>query len=565
MSKLHARHVADALRATYDGLIDMSDCGASGDQRDKVFLTRALAAFAVRRVAGIDPTAAAGCVIDGTDDNGIDAVHVDLGASRLTLVQSKWDSNGTGSLASGDALKFIAGIKDLTDLRFDRFNERLSPHVPELEQAVRDPRLSIRVVVAISGSSVFSEHAQRAFDDLEAEMNETQPLVEVELLGLKELHKAITADLEGDRIAFDVTLEHWGQLTEPFSAFYGVVDAQTVAEWYEQYADRLFSQNLRKALGFTPVNSSLVHTLTQSPDNFWYFNNGITVLCDSIAKTPKGGPTRTFGEFKVEGVSVVNGAQTVASVFNAVRRNPSVAGQAKVWVRFISLEGCPPTFATEVTRATNTQNTVENRDFVALDEEQDRLRTEMLLSMGKLYSIKRGEQSPPPENGCTVVDATVALACAHRDSGLAVLAKSAVGRLWDDIARSPYKTLFNSGTTAHRVWRCVSVLREVDAILDVKRRQLDGRARSVAIQGNRMVLHAVFGALDQSVLDNLDASWDDEMARVPALAAQALASLIHWVEAEYSNNYITSLFKNASRCRVLADRVQADMTAGIAR
>ncbi|MFE3159893.1 AIPR family protein [Streptomyces sp. NPDC059221] len=55
--------------------------------------------------------------------------------------------------------------------------------------------------------------------------------------------------------------------------------------------------------------------------------------------------------------------------------------EARVWVRFISLGGCPPDFATDVTRATNTQNSVESRDFVALDQQQERIRRDMLLSL----------------------------------------------------------------------------------------------------------------------------------------------------------------------------------------
>ncbi len=566
MSNLQVRHVADSLRLTYADLVDLSDVGTADDeQRDKALLTRALAAYAIRRFTAVEPETAASCITDGTNDNGIDAVYVDLAEARLFVVQTKWDSNGTGSLAVGDAHKFVAGVKDLTDEQFDRFNDRLVLHIPQIEAALRDPRLKITMIIAMPGASVFAEHTQRVFTDLESEMNEIQPMLEVRILGLSELHKAITSDMQGTRIDLNVTLEHWGQLTEPFAAYYGVVDALTVASWYDEYGDQLFSQNLRRALGHTAVNSSLEATLTGQPENFWYFNNGITALCDSIAKTARGGTTRTFGEFSLEGVSVVNGAQTVASVAEAVRLAPDTAALAKLWVRFISLQGCPADFAGNVTRATNTQNTVESRDFVALDPEQDRLRTEMLLSLKKLYSVQRGEHPPQAENGCTVTDATIALACAQPDSNLAVLAKSAVGRLWDDISKPPYKILFNGGMTAHRVWRCVAVMRAVDAWLATQRLALGGRSRAVEVQGNRMVLHVVFRSLDMSRIDDLDSDWGVELARVPDLCELAIASLTWWVEADYSANYITSLFKNASKCRLLASKVHTDLEAGTRR
>ena len=96
-------------------------------------------------------------------------------------------------------------------------------------------------------------------------------------------------------------------------------------------------------------------------------------------------------------------------------------------VKLISLESCPPDFSTQVTRAANTQNRIENRDFAALDPEQTRLRTEMLLSLNKEYVFRSGDQAPDQSNGCTLDEATIALACANSDATDAVNAKQAIG------------------------------------------------------------------------------------------------------------------------------------------
>jgi hypothetical protein len=231
---------------------------------------------------------------------------------------------------------------------------------------------------------------------------------------------------------------------------------------------------------------------------------------------------------------------------------------AQVWVRFISLEGCPPEFASNVTEATNTQNAVERSDFVALDPEQGRLRTELVLSLGKTYSIKRGEDTPPREHGCTVTEATVALACAQSEPALAVVAKSAVGRLWESIDRAPYKQLFNSGTTAHRLWACVEVSRAVDSALEKKRDDLEGRAHAVAVQGNRIALHLVFRELDLRAAEQRDDKWEKQLDSIAKRTNDIVDLMIKHVEAEYPSNYVTSLFKNASRCGTLVDLVSAD-------
>jgi hypothetical protein len=108
---------------------------------------------------------------------------------------------------------------------------------------------------------------------------------------------------------------------------------------------------------------------------------------------------------------------------------PNAVADARVTIRFISLEDCPPEFAGEVTRGANTQNRVERPDFVALDPQQDRLATELAID-GLRHAIKSGEPTPETETGCAVIDATVALSCAKRTPDLAVQAKRQIGSLW---------------------------------------------------------------------------------------------------------------------------------------
>ncbi len=563
MTALRVRHIADALDAKFQGLIDLSDvANASENQKEAAFKTRALAAQAVSRIARLDPMTAAASVVDGTGDNGIDAVFV-TEEDVVVLVQSKWDSNGTGGIGLGDARNFIAGLKALTNEQFDRFNDKLKPHIANLQAALANSDVTFVMVVATTGSTEFSDPVATAFRDMEDELNDPTPLVRVDKLGLGDFHSAITADADGASIEIAARVENWGFVTEPYEAYYGAVSAAEVAEWYERHGDRLFEQNLRKPLGNTQVNQGLGRTLDEEQAHFWYFNNGITGLCASIRRLPRGAASRTSGDFELNGVSIVNGAQTVAAIARAAKgADEEEALDAKVWVRFISLEGCPPEFASAVTSATNTQNTVERIDFVALDPEQARLRTELLLSVQKTYSIKRGEEQPPPEYGCTVSEATVALACAEAaDPSLAVIAKSAVGRLWESTRRAPYKTLFNPQISAYRVWRTVQAMREVDKQLELRRSGLEGRDRAVAVQGNRIALHLVFRELDSSRIDAPEVDWDGQLSRIPTKTDEVLHLMIKHVEDEYGGNYITSLFKNAGRCERLVDLVVADLAA----
>jgi hypothetical protein len=263
----------------------------------------------------------------------------------------------------------------------------------------------------------------------------------------------------------------------------------------------LLSLNLRNFIGASDVNDAMTATLVSTPERFWYFNNGITVLWGEVTKKLTGGAERSSGVFDCKGVSVVNGVQTVGSIAQASLKNPAQLETARVMVRFISLRNCPEGFASDVTRAAKTQNRIELRDFAALDPEQERLRIELQLDEKKTYIYKTGSHSVTPEDGCTVDEAATALACAQPDVALAVQAKREISKLYEDITRAPYKLLFNASVTATRMWRSVQVQRSVESALKELGATLEGRERLVAIHGNRFILHHVFRELPMNKFD----------------------------------------------------------------
>ncbi|QSB16693.1 AIPR family protein [Natronosporangium hydrolyticum] len=547
---LQVTQVAAKIERDYQDLIDLSDVGAHA-QRAHLH-TRGLAALAVQMVTGRDPVDASAAIVDGGDDNGIDAIWVDEATPWIVLVQSKWRQHGRGGIDLGDMHKFVDGLKALTEERFERFNAKVKPFAAQLTAALREVNLRITVVVVTTGASTLGEHSQRVFDDVAEQMNDPTEQVELRVLGLAEVHRFL---VEGMRVQadVDVTLANWGPLDGPYQAFYGAASASEVAGWYEQHGDRLFDGNIRRALGLTSANRSIVATLRKTPGHFWYFNNGITVLCQKIEKTAAGGVMRTFGQFSLTGITVVNGAQTVASIAEAARHDPAVVEQAQVLVRLISLDDVAADFGEQVTRATNTQNTVEARDFVALDSLQSTLREDFALRLGKRYSVKRGEDQPVGAEGCSVVEAADALACAHPDPSFAVLAKRERGMLLET-GDGYYRQLFTSDLAAELLWRHVEVLRLVDAVLAERKTELAGRAKTVAVHGNRLTAHLVFRAM--AATDEPDERTD---RGVRDLTRVMLGHLIDEVEAAFPDNYVTSLFKNTTKCRQLATVIQGRM------
>ena len=548
MSIVQVRQIKDYLNSNFAGLIDMSDWdGKPEDQRVKAFLSRGVAALALMHLAGITRELAAAAIVDGYDDNGIDAIFFDSAERLLYVLQSKWEENGTGSVELGDAQKFITGVRDLIHPRFERFNAKVQKRAAEINEALSKNGTKVVLVLAYTGSQALSVHVNTAISDLLGGLNDTGDVASFQPLSQKELYGAITA--LGESIDLEVMIYEWAKVADPFTAYYGQVKAVDIASWWSKWGVRLLSLNLRNFIGATDVNAGMVATLTTAAEKFWYFNNGVTVLCGELSKKLAGGSDRTSGMFDCKKVSIVNGAQTVGSIAQALVKSPTSLENAKVLVRFISLEHCPEGFAVEVTRAANTQNRIESRDFAALDPQQERIRIELLVEEKKQYVYKTGAYSVPPDEGCTIDDAAVALACAQQDVALAVQAKREISKLYEDIEKAPYKLLFNPQLSAKALWRSVQIQRSVDVALREHAKGLDDRSQMVAVHGNRFILHEVFNslgdALRQSPLDELK-------LRSGEIAADIHQALTFAVEKHYPGSYLNSLFKNAEKCRQLS-------------
>lgn len=389
-------------------------------------------------------------------------------------------------------------------------------------------------------------------NDLLHELNDPTELVSYQVISQRELHNAVSGQAYGDPIKLEIPLSEWGQIREPFMAFYGQINAEFIANLWNMYENRLFANNLRKFMRDTDVNESIKETLVDCPEKFWYFNNGITILCKRIKKTPLHGSDRKIGSFICEDLSVVNGAQTVGSIGATYATNPESVKQAQVLIRLISLEDCPEGLDTEITRATNTQNRIEPRDFASLDPEQQRLKTEMFLLHQKEYVYKSGDDTPSQENGCDIVEATIALACLNSDPGLAVQAKREIRKLWDNIERKPYKMIFNPGLTSIRLWRAVEIKRIVDSVLENEKSTREGRERLICVHGNRLILHKVFRRLPIDKFDDPDIDFEIIKESASEETTLILNELIKAVEKRYSKSYPANIFKNKTKCSELA-------------
>ena len=565
MSKLHVRHIEQALESEFSDTIVMADYDDHDDStRRSAFLSRALAAFPIAAFTDSPAREIALGITDGFFDNGIDLIHYDLSQERLYLVQSKWRADGNASPSVADVQKFLQGIRDLLNLNFDRFNDKVNAQKQQIVAALDNPRATIEAVFVHTGVHELSSEAQNLFSDLEDQINDAGEILSLRTMKQSDVHALVSSGVDAARVDLDIALFDWGQITEPYSAFYGQVAVSDIGAWYRDHGSDLFDRNLRKFIADSEVNHTIAESARQSPETFWYYNNGVTILCQSIVRKAIGGIDRKHGQFRCEGVSIVNGAQTVGAIGQALssaQGSVTSTADGRVLVRLISLENCPSEFASAVTRATNTQNRIVSRDFVALDEQQERLRVELRIEK-KTYALKTGDADPPPAHGCSVVEATVALGCADPDVQLAVQVKREIGRIWEDTESAMYRRLFNSSTTSTRLWLCITAMRAVDEILREIQVSEEGRRRQVAVHGNRLILHTVFRRMPEFQLQDASSVLDMDTIRSETSATFEL--FCKKIERDYDGNYLASLFKNRTKCTDVVETTLQALEVGSA-
>ncbi len=552
MSILKVSHIKAHLEKNFRGKIDLTDIqNRPQADIDKNFLSRALAAYALTIVAVATIEDAAKSIVDGFDDNGIDAIYFDTSSKNLWLVQSKYIENGTSGIDNGDVEKYTKGVKNLIDSKFSRFNKKVQKRQQEILDALQDATVKIQVLFCYTGKKL-STHNEASINDLIEELNDNSDLVKFNDFNIDKAHKGLVVGLNSEPINEDIIISNWGYIDEPYKSYYGQINGAALGELWLKYGRRLFTENIRSFLGTSEVNDEIVKTIRTEPNNFIYFNNGITILCESIKKKPISGSDRNLGAFECEGLSVVNGAQTLGSIGSLTDIPTIDLSNIKVFVKFISLEGSPEGFGQRITVATNTQNKVDKKDFVSLNAEQERIKIDLKLENIDYHFKRSDEKIIPDDTNYILEEVAFSLAALWEDVTLTTTVKKASGKLWEDVQNKPYIDIFNSTISARKIMKAVKIYRFITNKMKTLSYDSEGRQRSVYLYGNTFVSHIIFQRLPKQYL--ADSSPDFENFynnELETKTNECLTELENLIETHYPDAMIGFIFRNYSKCRDL--------------
>lgn len=345
---------------------------------------------------------------DGSGDGGIDLAVLERGESDETgsmgdtwyLVQSKY-----GSAWTGPDTALQEGLKVISTLNGERKLSSLSANVRDKLTTFRQQAgENDRIVLTFATIDTPSEEERRVLDQIR-DFGRTQfgPIFDVETVGLRTIY---------DRLVDELSKESARRLTVPLKGalaqggqdlLVGVASLTDLYQFLKAYRsatqnlDQLYERNVRRFLGGrVKVNKAMQETLRNEPERFGLFNNGITVVVSDFAEIGDG-------RYDLTEPFVVNGCQTTRSIWEVLDAKLGAGGKGDsddpwrnkvengvVVVKVAKVGSKGDQLLNQITRYTNSQNVVREKDFIALDNNfrswQQRLEAERDLYL----EIQRG-------------------------------------------------------------------------------------------------------------------------------------------------------------------------------
>lgn len=333
------------------------------------------------------------CLTEGGGDFGVDAIHLSEeidGEFGVTLFQGKYDRSLKGESNFGENAinAMIHAIRHIFDpsAELGAINERLKIKVEEARSLIRDGLIPRVRAIACNNGLRWNQSAQEAIDQANLGEQVTWEYVNHDVLihimqrikpvdgTLRLTGKAVVEDMNYSRVCI------------------GRIPVTEIAELMKVHGDRLLERNIRRYLGLqgNRVNEGIKETLiSDSPSNFYFFNNGLTLVCSDFNYNAL---QNSDYQIKVENLQIVNGGQTCMTIYKTLeelnKRGKPLPSDATVLVRLYKLPKDNEDIVLQITHATNSQNPVDLKDLRSNDEKQMSLDTS-IQSLGYSYRRKR--------------------------------------------------------------------------------------------------------------------------------------------------------------------------------
>lgn len=156
------------------------------------------------------------------------------------------------------------------------------------------------------------------------------------------------------------------------------------ALWKSDGRRGLLAMNLRYYISNDAIDNKIENSIVEHPEDFWYYNNGIIIVCDNY---------QIIGDtLRMEKFSIVNGGQTTRMIGEVIFDKDFYLVCKVVKSKFEDQRE-KNAFIANVAEASNTQKPIKAKDLIANRVEQRNLKS-LLADNGIFIEIKRGDTCP---------------------------------------------------------------------------------------------------------------------------------------------------------------------------
>ncbi len=319
--------------------------------------------------------------VDGTSDGGID--YIFNNDDTMYLVQGKSSTNLSYEEIRNAFHKMDTTVNNFEKGKYDTYSDKLKS---TFLNAYDDLSESKNITLVLFTNTFFTDELRSKVDELKNEdflSNYT-----IEIYDAKDIEfKRLTALQDKEFISQDSI-----ELAETRNVLkYGEngiivnIKASSLKKLYTKHSKNgLFSYNLREHITQKNVDTGIEKTIKSEKDNFWFYNNGITIGCEDF--------TIDGYMLKLYNFSIINGAQTTTKIGESklIDKEYDFDVVCKVVKAKRSLNQ-ESDFIMKISEASNSQKPIKARDLKANAREQKMLQLKCAENKYPLaIEIKRG-------------------------------------------------------------------------------------------------------------------------------------------------------------------------------
>ncbi|MCH5050817.1 MULTISPECIES: AIPR family protein [Pectobacterium] len=557
---VQARRIGQKLLERFESHIDSRECAVGSSQYTEKMTSRAIAAFAIQCYGATDDIEASNAVCDSSNDGGIDAIFVSHVEKKLICVQAKYNQSGNSTWSLTDFLRFKEACSYLQREEYHRFDERVSAKSQDITIALDSIDYKFYFIMAHTGKVGAASQILTDMQTWQSELNDDACVntgsmsssdypFQVHLFSAEDISSAIQGQSLSAINLEDVELMEYGKIIEPHNAYFGAVTGEQISEWWSTHGTQLFSKNIRNILGQTDVNDSIKKTVLDEPNNFWFYNNGITVLVREANPHRRNTSDNARGLFTFHDISIINGAQTVSSIGLIAKQNnlsEDYLRGIRLQARFIVTDDND--LVKNITRANNHQNRVLGRDFASQEYEQVRLNKDLIVEGYTYQLLRTNEIQGATDKVITIDEALNALVCANGTPSAVVTLKSQRGKFFENLDGSLYRSAFNSTVSGVSVINAVNFNKIIDRKIHEKlssiNRQRDKKLYGILTHGNRYISAMMF-KLNSSWRERTISVYNDE--NIQLKFNSLTSSTENYLTQNHDGAYLARLFTNVEK------------------